>query len=64
MENHINFLKKHCRLRGKSLKRNGKDYGKALFEKVLSEKLHVNITNDDSEVHHEKVMQSKVVSAK
>ena len=55
MENHIDFLKKHCRLCGKSLKRNGKDYGKALFEKVLGEKLHVNVTNDDSEVHLEKV---------
>ena len=57
MENHIDFLKKHCRLCGKSLKRNGKVYGKALFEKVLGEKLQVNITNinDDSEVHPEKV---------
>jgi len=42
MENHRDFLKKHCRLCGKSLKRNGKDYGKALFEKVLGEKLLVN----------------------
>ena len=33
--------KKHCRLCGKNLKKNGRDYGKELFEAVLGEKVHV-----------------------
>ena len=51
MEKHRDFLKKHCRLCGKNLKRNGREYGKGLFEAVLSEKVHVNLANDTPDVH-------------
>ena len=51
MEKHRDFLKKHCRLCGKNLKRKGREYGKELFEAVLSEKVHVNIANDTPDVH-------------
>ena len=43
MEKHRDFLKKHCRLYGKNLKRSGRDHRKKLFEAVLREKVHVNI---------------------
>jgi hypothetical protein len=39
MEKHRDFLKKHCRLCSKNLKRNGREYGKKLFEAVRSEKV-------------------------
>ena len=55
MEMHRDFLKKHCRLCGKNLKRNGRKYEKELFQKVLGEKVHVDITNDTSDVHPEKL---------
>ena len=46
MEKHCDFLKKHCRLCDKNLKRDGRDYSKELFEAVPSEKVrHVNIAN-------------------
>ena len=45
MEKHCDFLKEHCRLCGKSPKRDGRDYSKELFEAALREKVHVNITN-------------------
>ena len=51
MEKHRDFLKKHCRLCGKNLKRNGRDHGKELFEAVLR-----NIAaNDTSYIHPEKL---------
>ena len=55
MEKPRDFLKKHCRLCGKNLKRNGREYGKELFKGVLSEKVHVNIANDTTDVHPEKL---------
>ena len=55
MEKHRDFLKKHCRLCGKNLKRNGREYGKELFKGVLSEKVYVNISNDTTDVHPEKL---------
>ena len=54
MVKQLDFLKKHRRLCGKNLKRNGGDHEKELFEAVLSEKVHVNIAaNDTSNVHPE-----------
>ena len=42
----LRLIKKHCRLCGKNLKRDGRDYSKELFEAVLSEKVrHVNMAN-------------------
>ena len=65
MEKHCDFLKKHCRLCGKNLKRNGRDHEKELFEAVLSEKVHVNIAaNDTSNVPEKLCLQSKVISVK
>ena len=55
MEKHRHFLKKHCRLCGKNLKRNGREYGKELFKGVLNEKVYVNISNDTTDVHPEKL---------
>ena len=56
MDKHRDFLKKHCRLCGKNLKRNGRDHGKELFEAVLSEKVHVNLAaNNTSNVHPKKL---------
>lgn len=55
MGKHRDFLKKHCKLCGKNLKRNGRKYRKELFRKVLGEKVHVNITNDTRDVHPEKL---------
>ena len=55
MEKHRDFHKKHCILCGKNLKRNGREYGKELFKGVLSEKVHVNIANDTTDVHPEKL---------
>jgi len=55
MEKHRDFLKKHCRLCGENLKRNGREYGKELFKGVLSENVYVNISNDTTDVHPEKL---------
>ena len=55
MEKHWDFLKKHCRLCRKNLKRNGRDYNKELFEAVLIDKVHVNIANWYNYVHPEKL---------
>ena len=61
MEKHRDFLKKHCRLCGKNLKRNGRDHGKELFEAVLREKVHVKIAlnTDTSNVHPEKLSAAR-----
>ena len=67
MEKHCDFLKKRCRLCGKNLKRNGRDYSKELFEAVLSEKVHVDIAKQILVCTSRKVvcsMQSKVISVK
>lgn len=58
MDRHLVFLSKHCRLCGKSLKKNSKNYGKAASEKVLYERFQVDITQDTSEVHPEKLCGS------
>ena len=56
MDKHVAFLKNICRLCGSSVKNQGRcRKKKTAFKRQLLKKLNINIDEDSSEIHPEKV---------
>ena len=55
MNKHVAFLKNFCRLCGNSVKNKADVAKKTAFKRELLEKFNINIDEDSSEIHPEKV---------
>ena len=55
MDKHVAFLRNVCRLCGNSVKNKADVAKKTAFKRELLEKFDINIDEDSSEIHPEKV---------